>query len=38
MSEAENKMLISRMLAGEVDWLEQRASERRCGVLQIKSR
>jgi ketosteroid isomerase-like protein len=27
MSEAENKMLISRMLAGEVDWLEQWASD-----------
>ena len=27
MSEAENKMLINRMLAGEVDWLEQWASD-----------
>ncbi len=27
MSEAENKVLISRMLAGEIDWLEQWASD-----------
>jgi hypothetical protein len=27
MAEAENKMLIRRMLAGEVDWLEQWASD-----------
>jgi ketosteroid isomerase-like protein len=27
MSEADNRMLIKRMLAGEVDWLEQWASD-----------
>jgi ketosteroid isomerase-like protein len=27
MSETENKMLVRRMLAGEVDWLEQWASD-----------
>lgn len=27
MSEAENRMLISRMLAGEIDWLEQWAGD-----------